>query len=835
MPALAFLCLVSQSLGMGRPLLQPYEVRSPSGAWTLAVQPTTPKGDGPMGVRLARDGAVSWSGEFPWTFERAGVADDGTWVGYANQGRLRIAVVDARGVMRRQHGFEHTGGILDGPLLPLARGPVLVHGAADLALIRVDEEPLERLVWWAFRLSTGAATTAFLPEAWSSAHEFDGEAWAVGDTGLTLVHGWLGDSWPEGMGWRPGRSVFTLHDLQGKTVWSQGLQAVEPRPNAFDAELSQSLASMPFASVGPGDRFTLLQLREQARVEYAVERDAGGAWTVEETGRAAWEPPRLERTAVAPLELERMAVIRLRDGLEAPSAVHDVAALAFTASGELELVRWDRRSSPTFARLRLDGTLLFERDLGSALPDGARELAFFALGGERWLIQTFALAPHWITVDVRTGAAAAAPLPQGQRGCRVAPLADGEYLALVNGEEDSKPFVELDLVHADGTLGWHYRVLGPGGGSALDRGLARARGLARTGEDAFTLLCREALVRFDLKGNVLASWELSTLIRRDPETLDGLVCDPRGGVVFRAGDGVERVDVAGNRAPIPLYPQRADGTRDPSLLRFLCVAPSGELWTSDGQRVYRLDRQGLGERVLGDEVREDALIAATEGAVDALGRVLVQDTASFSLHLFDADGRRLAVCPLAPEERPRRTADTPFASERDGGLWVKRRVGWAHFDSRGTRLGTSPDGPQPKRTAQEQALDGMQKQPDGRWLAVVRARALLPDGQRVLLTAEAQDGSPSALHRFAATGEPLRSIALPGNMAYWQASIGPRWIVAGDYGPSWVLVRLEDDRVFRFEPKPEDAASWHIGQTPDGKTLLLLNARRLELARYELP
>ena len=147
-----------------RALLQPFEVRSASGEWTLEVKPSDPHGEGPMRARILQRQEATWSGDFEWTFEAAGVADDGTCVGYGNAAKLRIAVLDARAALRKQHAFEHTTSVLHGPDLPNATGPVLVHSTADRALIRVQPADQARPTpWRAFRLSSGDAAPDVVP------------------------------------------------------------------------------------------------------------------------------------------------------------------------------------------------------------------------------------------------------------------------------------------------------------------------------------------------------------------------------------------------------------------------------------------------------------------------------------------------------------------------------------------------------------------------------------------------------------------------------------------------------------------------------------------------
>jgi hypothetical protein len=226
--------------------------------------------------------------------------------------------------------------------------------------------------------------------------------------------------------------------------------------------------------------------------------------------------------------------------------------------------------------------------------------------------------------------------------------------------------------------------------------------------------------------------------------------------------------------------------------------------------------------------------------VDSLGRALLQDRKSRSVHVFDAEGRRVAVCRLAPAERRTEWDDEGFGGERDGTVWVRTVDGVARFDADGERL---PDGDRRKlgelRTGlgddERRALSGIQARPDGTWLDGATRRAVLPDGRRAILEAAEETGGTPRLHLYGAGGEPLRTLALPAGPMGGEIAVGERWLVLGGASyASWVLVRLADERVFRFDTGLE-GGWWRPGLTPDGSTLLLLDSARLRLARYELP
>lgn len=838
-----FLSLLLPQWGQRAPL-QPYEVHSASGEWTLEVKPTDPLGKGPMHARILHGREATWSGDFEWTFEAAGVADDGTCVGYANQPELRIAVLDARGELRKQHAFDHTASILHGPDLPYASGPVLVHSKAGLALIRVQPDDQGRPApWRAFRLSSGEAAPDVVPAAplklAVNQSVYAGEARVIGDTQLTLRHWWFADFDPADIDWSQEGGVFALHDLTGKLVWSLALlddytvRTSEEETNQLARETRQAGVIL---SAGPGNRFVLRHVRAGERVEYGIEADnAHDGWVVKELTREPWSKAApMAASSAEPIELVQEAKVELRSG--SPAAVHPihgVVDLGFTEKGEIELFRREDQGT-SYARLRTNGELVFERDLTPALS-GEQMQQFNDLSGDRWLVQVLGNDPPWITLDVRTGATSVAPLPDAELGCHVAPFTEGGYLALLSRTVQYTVLSELYRVAADDTVVWQHSVIGIGPDSTdFDRAVSSGRGLARTGQRTFALLGM-ALTRIDGDRNVLQTWKLEDILGHGAGYMNGLLSDQKGGVLFEEGDAFHQVDAFGTRTAT-FVPRRGDGSRDGIMDRLLRVAPDGRLWTSDRQRVYRLDPNGVADLTLGPEVRDDELVEAAEVEIDGLGRVLAQDRASRSVHVFDANGRRTAVCRLAPAERDDGYRGNQFHGAPDGSVWVATSAGGVLFDAAGARV-EDPQRGNAARNAkrpQEAALNAMKVRPDGTWLESVEERGILPDGRRVLLE-RPRSGGGASLHFYTTEGAPLDTLALPAGEDWYQLSPGARWIVAGGFGPTWTLVRLEDQRVFRFESGLDGAGNWKIGQTPDGRTLLLLHTSRLQLVRYALP
>jgi hypothetical protein len=59
--------------------------------------------------------------------------------------------------------------------------------------------------------------------------------------------------------------------------------------------------------------------------------------------------------------------------------------------------------------------------------------------------------------------------------------------------------------------------------------------------------------------------------------------------------------------------------------------------------------------------------------------------------------------------------------------------------------------------------------------------------------------------------------------------------VCGSDDAHFLLVRLSDAKMFRFDPTVDDPKGWVVGQTPDGRSLLALHRNDFELVRYALP
>jgi hypothetical protein len=835
--------LVLESRGPGVGPFKPCGYRSSSGAYVLNVSPSDPSGTGPMHCRLVHGTDDVWSADFPWTFEEVGVAEDGTAIGYRNDDLLRIRVLDARGRTRKLVEIERAFA------LPRATGRVLVHSAADRAFVRVSRtDPNRDSSWLTFRISTGerlADVTAKPPLRVSKHEDLDArDARAIGDTGLTLLHWWYTDRGHGAGSWEERGGVFELADLSGNPVWTLPLLHDYTDRTSWKAneDLADSVRSRKcILEAGPGNTFALWHVLEHQRVAYSVERDAssGTGWRVVELSRsplALENPPRFDALKLS--ESPRVSLLSTRQG--SPSPMHDVQVIGFTDDGRVECLRRDPSANWSYVRLTSTGALDFETALDAWLPHRYMRVDAFDLQGDRWFLQLPDLETPWVELNVRTGATTPIRLPDRCSVTAIATCADGGFLALSH-ESETPAVKHLVRVRTNGSIAWDERTTGGGGATPFQRAFDSARDIARVGPDKFAILDANGVVTIDLTKRVLGRADLAFMLGRKLRPVGALLQDGRGGVQFVEDGRYWHFDAAGVLTE-PLVPCRVNRTRDPGLDEHLRFAPNGRAWTTDGARIWRLDERGVPDVELG--VAPEELAYPQFSQLDRFGRILVRDGVSQALHVFDSNGVRRFVGTFHPEDRIGCVWDS-VRSTADGSIAVWLAKGIALFDEQGRRAPKDlPIGKKPGCVGWT-AIDALDpasrespaigRRPDGKWLAEILDHAVLADGRRLILEHQEGIGAPTVLHSYTANGDPLVTLDLPHVDSESTLSVSSRWIVVGRHGPNCALVRLEDNKVFRFEPNISEPNSWHVGLTPDGRTLLLLQSKTLELRRYTLP
>lgn len=280
---------------------QPAEYTSNSGAFTFIVSLWDPQDPRPFPCGLVHNKETVWSATLPWEFDAAGVADDGTVVGYENRDKLRIVVIDPRGALCKEHVVKYTEQLVDVPgALPRAGGQILIHDGSGVAWIRVDLADQSRpSPWWVFRLASGERLVDVRPvypvKLEDSQHLFAREDRVIANTGLTLCLWGYTDYEPQHLTWPQRGGVFCLVDLHGRNVWTLELRddyTVSESEAATEKLKDKVEAHHAILSTGPGDRFTIWHVRERKSVEYEVKKEPPGSemWRVSEVSRKPYDP-----------------------------------------------------------------------------------------------------------------------------------------------------------------------------------------------------------------------------------------------------------------------------------------------------------------------------------------------------------------------------------------------------------------------------------------------------------------------------------------------------------------------------------------------------------------
>ncbi|MFN0245050.1 MAG: hypothetical protein ACKVWV_19370 [Planctomycetota bacterium] len=854
--AVLFALFVPQ-YGLSQRVYQPTDYASASGEYVLHTAPTDPSGSGPMRGRLVHGKEEKWSAELPATFEGVGVADDGTVVGYTNRRQLSITVLDPTGKVRKQHDLKHEKSVMHGPALPNASGLVLMHDVADAAFIRVRPADQSRPApWWTFRLSTGERAEDVVPSAPVSLAEresvYERDAYAIPGTGLTLCHWLYADFEPEDLGWPQYGAVFSLVDAHGKTVWRQPLlddytdRASEDATNRLNARMREP---GPILAVNADRRFTLWHVRDDAHVEYAVEKDESAGWRVSETSRKPASEAVKREPAIESIELELQAEVSLGAASAQPShPIRDVVKLGFTDDGRVEFWRREKPQGYSFVRLTASGEVESERDLSSAIPSSGTWTGFFDVAGDRWILQSLDESAPWTEIDVATGETMTPPLEKGSLQCSIAPFDGGSYVAAVSRLDHSMSVHDLVHVNADASVAWLEHQWGVAGDeSVFERAVYFASGVVRTGAREFTLLGMDDLTTCDLDKRVVRRVEIESLIGRKPTYVHALLPDRSGGVYFSEGDRIHHVDANGVLAGT-VTPQRSDGTRDALFDHMLAVAPDGRLWTSDGARIYRLDERGVADLVVGPRQADDQLAQPTDWSVDPLGRILIRDRITEATHVFDSSGAAAFTCRVEPTEMLGGSFFRSVRGSRDGTIRVRVKNGVARFDARGERVAVAETkaaaGVSDRRRRRNDLdaddpvaaeLASVTKRPDGKWLESPGLRAALPDGRRVIVEPKARADEPAHVHFYDAKNEPVESITFRCDENVYTLSASDHWLVLTSSGPTLLLVRLADRKVLRFAVPSIGSGGSVAGQTADGKSLLVVDTSTMRVHRYALP
>jgi hypothetical protein len=872
------LLLISSPQAFGPEALQPYRRTSPDNHWALSVDPTARDGSGPAKYRFTHDGKDAWSGEKPWTFWDAIVTDDGFSAGYAySQGGVRMfaegefhAVILAPDgsvrlddVRKREFShFEHE------PPDPLGQG---IFEQPDLRRIvfRIRDPDVNRRneAWWCFRM----------PEAKEEFRKGSRDALKSGDptdmviaarglpgTGLTLVE-WRIFDWPR-MGLR-----FSLLDAELAPVWdlARPVELMGPDDQATDEMQTAVYRRGTLLEEPSKGGFAIGLPKSGEKIRFAVDVDAGHA-TVHEIGREAWslpaDPKPARRLADLPVTLlPSRGDFRIATGSRAGSPIREVAAFDVSVPGVLRVVRREKDRSYTMLRVDASEKTLLERrvEIPDSTPD--REPRFWSFGPDAWLatdspFEQGARARAW-RIEEATGDAT----PLADFDCPfvddVAAPGPDRFVAIATEHEKYTSTKLLRAFDAKGALLWEIEQ-DLNSNEPGDLFSPEAVAVTSRGQVAVVDVIRHTVQFFDAEGEFRSKIELEKSWGVEPRYPCAVCADEGGGILVldSAGDpSLYRMDADGT-VRSKFSPRFPDGKVTPELARNARVGSDGRVWTTDGQRLLRLDANGVVDLQLGTQAVEGILAEPSAVDVDVFGRVLVQDKATCAVHVFDGKGKDLFVCRPLPEDFKEANPIAHLGATRDRGVLAQSGFakGFVQFGPDGSRKRTLVIERGLGRVVGSPASDDLfatgfgggitllgadlsehgrlERAPDGAWLCG-GPTAAGPDGAVAVWQSADPNGSSELVLFEKPDPNAARALPLPAEARCSNLALGRTWAAVSGWGNDVLLVRRTDGKPVRFQVSGEagNKESWRFGFDPEEDELIAVDADSLRIRRFALP
>ncbi len=675
--AAALLGLVFSALASGLcsasegppPVLDPKTYVSPSGAYSLLVNPSDLLGRGPADYQFTKNGKVLWEKRLPFTMWDAAVADNGSvarygythgWRGFAEEGidagmgDFIVALLSAEGKILNQetHAREHSR-FHDFPPNPLAAGTVLDEFGKRF-IIRVCDPDVNRHIeqWWVYDLGSGKRIGLLEPAKFMSPgeaiiHVLDAKA--LPGTPLVLTH-WSKFVYP-----RDG-TVFTLVDRKGKAVWRLDLDDDYDVPNDEDEEdrIQRIIREKgAILSVNGVPAFDICMVKEQQRATFSVKKESD-AWQVRETSRKPYvleptEAVKKEKPIEYPrLNVETIGVVKL-DVADSPkdAGIRNVMSFDFDSKGSIcALLDY---KAPRLVLVSQEGKILRELRLPvEKIPETARFSNPANVGGSKFVVAMstwdIGSVAECFLADFDSGSVKkltdfASPTVEALVG-----FEDGRFAALTNRRVKYSAIHGLFFFDSHGKRLWKKEDHGYSG--EPDDFLS-PEDISRYGTDTIAVLdnIRKAVQLFDVRGGFLRMIDLEKTWGREPNYPTDIAEDSDGGFIvydFNAKTPLVRMDSKG-RIKSELVPRFADDRRF-RVCDGAKRSPQGRLWTSDGESLLRLDADGVVDRILGKKPALDILSQPGRSTVDANDRLYVSDRRTKTVHVFNAAGKKLGVC-----------------------------------------------------------------------------------------------------------------------------------------------------------------------------------------------
>ncbi|SFI98217.1 NHL repeat-containing protein [Planctomicrobium piriforme] len=706
--------------------LNPTTYYSPSGKYSLFVDPSERDGRGVGNYRLTRDGVTVWEKQLPFTFWEAVVADSGHIAGYVytygwegssgtpedrSYGEFLTLILNADGevVFQRREPREHSRYLHDFPN-PLANGLFLSSTTEEVVIrIRNPDSWLGDETWRILNYRTGEQIGSINPLAQLSAMGDQEQfsilgAKAIPGIPLVLVHLSVSNIGKQGEKDPVYSGRFMLIEMSGKPHWRldrAGEFETDGNGKSDTRLLYRILDGGGIINVNASPGFTILFTEERQQVSFSVTENSTGSWDVRETGRVpdqqSTPPSQKELPAdVQPesLPLEQIAVVPLRSNSDPDVVIRDIKGFNFDADGNICVLCGRSQLHLSAILLSPSGSILKRMALPSLENIRYPKYPSPACIGQRKFIALVSDAnnhgrTHALVLDFGQGQVTQLKDFDCPTAIAIAGFEDGQFIALTNQRQDRTISRGLFCFDSDGVCLWK-KVQEKYRGAAEE--LLVPVDLAAV-KDGFAVLDseRDGIQFFDRQGQFVKSIELKQVWNRD-------FCHPTR-FAARGESGFAVYDESSAR-PVVLIDSKGQ-IQSQVAPRFLNqkqlasrsglkCSPDGAAWIGNKDVIAKLSADGVVEQSIGEILNKGVWGTPDSICVDANGRIFIEDQRTQIGHIFNSSGTRIGSC--QPEEMdltsPSRFGQISVSPRGEVFIHlIDTDKTFVHFDSQLNRLG----------------------------------------------------------------------------------------------------------------------------------------------------
>jgi hypothetical protein len=794
------------------PILDPATHISTSSEYSLYVNPSDLHGRGSADYEFSRNGKVLWTNHFPFTYWDVGVANSGYIAGYAyshgwrgfskdgfkaGAGDFSVIIMSPEGtiITQEQHSRVNSR-FLDTPPTPLAAG-IFVDDYSHRAIVRMADPDLNQGIeqWWIYDLKNGTRVGTQEP----ATHMINLElhrlsilaASALPSTPLTLIHWWQVD-YPRIGG------IFTLVDPLGKPVWMLTLEDdyAMPEDDSRENEIRQFVwEGGGILNVKSNGMFEIFQIKEGLRASFAAKQHESGTWTVDKTGATPYLSPSPEVAPTLPAySLRALGEIPLSvpGHGETKNQIRNLVSFEFSPDGSICVIKAGADSHPHLWLLTQQGEVLMELRLPvNELPELVGYSNPANVGGRKFVIGVSGRGvggtAEYFRADFDTGVVEIMTNASSPRADALAGFSDGSFVALTTRYNKYSMTDGLYFFEPDGTMKWNMEKAGYSGNPAE---LLSPEDVITFGTNEIAVLdnIRHTIQLFNTEGNFLRTINLAEAWGRKPNYPTDLAPDMDGGFIvydFNAKQTLLCLDTNGAITSASV-PTRADG-RLFRVIDGIKRSPQGDLWTSDGDSLYRLSTNGAADLTIGEEPEISRLNDPGYMNVGLDDRVYIADQRTKSVHVFDAQGKHIGPCVPNAEDLTDISSIKHIAVSVGGDVFVsmdfsdekylhflhdQSRAGWSnltmdlvsqywHFQPTNHLCWVVGYRDVFLVNDLRDTIRCISRRPDGRWLAHPGRAAVAPDGSLAVMTGSGQ--GDIEVHLYSPTGEAQGIVRIPGD------------------------------------------------------------------------